>query len=126
MSDEEIKKELSKLKESMNRIEQIIIEGFGQLRENDLAHIQFMLKDTITGLKEMSQRSSYFEQIIRSPEVIIVEEMSREEAKRKVLNYIRKHKASDIVELHKHVRCDIRLLVEIIDELQREGKIEEI
>jgi len=41
-----------------------------------------------------------------------------------VLDYMREHKKSDIAELHKNIGCDIRLLVEIIDELRREGKIE--
>ena len=48
-----------------------------------------------------------------------------EKVKQKVLDYIREHKKSDITELHKNIGCDIRLLVEIIDELRREGKIEE-
>ena len=47
-----------------------------------------------------------------------------EKVKQKVLDYIREHKKSDITELHKNIGCDIRLLVEIIDELRREGKIE--
>ncbi|MCD6211263.1 MAG: hypothetical protein J7J01_10375 [Methanophagales archaeon] len=48
-----------------------------------------------------------------------------EKVKQKVLDYIREHKKSDITELHKNIGCDISLLVEIIDELRREGKIEE-
>ena len=63
------------------------------------------------------------------PETVIIEEMSketaRETARQKVLDYMREHKKSDIIELHKNIRCDIRLLVEIIDELRSEGKIEE-
>ena len=59
------------------------------------------------------------------PETVIIEEMSKETARQKVLDYMREHKKSDIIELHKNIRCDIRLLVEIIDELRREGKIEE-
>jgi hypothetical protein len=59
------------------------------------------------------------------PEIVIVEEMSKETARQKVLDYMREHKRSDIIELHKNIRCDVRLLVEIIDELRKEGKIEE-
>lgn len=62
---------------------------------------------------------------ITVPEIVIVEEMSKETAKQKVLKYMQEHKKSDITELHKNIRCDISLLVEIIDELRREGKIEE-
>lgn len=59
------------------------------------------------------------------PEIVIVGEMSKETARQKVLDYMREHKKSDIIELHKNIRCDVRLLVEIIDELRKEGKIEE-
>ena len=59
------------------------------------------------------------------PEIVIVGEMSKETARQKVLDYMREHKKSDIIELHKNIRCDVRLLVEIVDELQREGKIGE-
>ena len=59
-----------------------------------------------------------------TPEIVIVEEMGKETAKQKVLKYMREHKKSDVIELHKNIRCDIGLLVEIIDELRREGKIE--
>jgi len=60
-----------------------------------------------------------------TPEIVLVEEMSKETAKEKLLDYIRGHKKTDIVELHKNIHCDIRLLVEIIDELRIEGKIRE-
>ena len=54
-----------------------------------------------------------------------ISETEKETVKQKVLDYIREHKKSDITELHKNIGCDIRLLVEIIDELRREGKIDE-
>lgn len=60
-----------------------------------------------------------------TPEIVLVEEMSKETAKEKLLDYIRGHKKTDIVELHKIIHCDIILLVEIIDELRMEGKIRE-
>lgn len=60
-----------------------------------------------------------------TPEIVLVEEMSKETAKEKLLDYIRGHKKTDIVELHKNIHCDIILLVEIIDELRMEGKIRE-
>lgn len=56
-------------------------------------------------------------------ETIIVQEMSKSEAKEKVLEFMRKHKTSDIAELHQKIKCDIRQLIEIVDELIKEGKI---
>ena len=60
-----------------------------------------------------------------TPEIVLVEEMSKETAKEKLLDYIREHKKTDIVELHNNIHCDIGPLVEIIDELRMEGKIRE-
>jgi hypothetical protein len=60
-----------------------------------------------------------------TPEIVLVEEMSKETAKEKVLSYIREHKETDIEELHKNIGCCIEVLVEVVDELLREGKIGE-
>ncbi|MFQ6120927.1 MAG: hypothetical protein ACE5KE_13720 [Methanosarcinales archaeon] len=51
--------------------------------------------------------------------------MDKDTAKQKVLKYMEEHKTSDIAELHKNIRCDIRLLIKIIDELISEGRIAE-
>ena len=62
---------------------------------------------------------------IKEAEVIVVEQMSKEEAKSKALEFIKEKRATDISELHKAVRCDIGILIEVIDELKEEGKIGE-
>lgn len=64
-----------------------------------------------------------FEKDISNPRVIIVEEMDKKTAKQKVLDFMRAHKTSDIAELHENIRCDISMLIEIIDELCKDGKI---
>ena len=58
-----------------------------------------------------------------SSKVIIVEEMDKSTAKQRVFDFIREHKTSDIEELHENIKCDIRVLTEIIDELCAEGAI---
>jgi hypothetical protein len=49
--------------------------------------------------------------------------MDKNTAKQKVLDFMRAHKTSDIAALHENIRCDISMLIEIIDELCKEGKI---
>lgn len=44
----------------------------------------------------------------------------------RVLEYIKKHKTLDIIELHKEMKCDIRTLIEVLDELIAEGKMREV
>jgi hypothetical protein len=118
--------DIKELKERIDRLEHIIIEGFGKLSDNELLHMQYMLKDVIIGLKETNERIASLESgMVTFPEVMITQEIDRKVAKQKVLDYMREHHTFDIPELHKNIRCDIRLLVEIIDELRREGKIEE-
>jgi predicted nuclease with TOPRIM domain len=84
-------------------------------------------------IKEMSDMMSNllirFSEVIKSserdsnPAVIIVEEMDKSTAKRRVLDFMKEHGTSDIEELHETIRCDIGLLIEIIDELCSEGAI---
>lgn len=57
--------------------------------------------------------------------VIIVEEMDLKTAKQKVLEYTKEHKIFDIEVLHQNIRCDLKLLIEIIDELKKDGMIRE-
>lgn len=82
---------------------------------HDVSEMASMLKD----IKEA------FEKDISNPRVIIVEEMDKNTAKQKVLDFMRSRKTSDIAELHENIKCDIAMLIEIIDELCREGKIAE-
>ncbi len=56
-------------------------------------------------------------------QMIIIEEMDKDTAKSRVLEYIKEHETSDIIELHKEIKCDIKILIEILDELSAEGKI---
>lgn len=60
---------------------------------------------------------------ISTSKVIIVEEMDKATAKQKVFDFIKEHKTSDIEELHENIRCDIGVLITIIDELCAEGLI---
>ena len=60
---------------------------------------------------------------ITSSKVIIVEEMDKSTAKQRVLDFIKEHDTSDIEELHQNLRCEITLLIEIVDELLAEGVI---
>lgn len=51
--------------------------------------------------------------------------MDKSTAKRRVFDFMKEHGTSDIEELHENIRCDIGLLIEIIDELCSEGVISE-
>lgn len=57
--------------------------------------------------------------------VLIIEEMDMETAKKRVLEYTEKHRVFDIEELHQNIRCELKLLIKIIDELKKEGRIKE-
>lgn len=49
--------------------------------------------------------------------------MYKETAKEKVIKYMEEHKTADTEELMTNVNIDLKLLVEIIDELKEEGKL---
>ncbi len=52
--------------------------------------------------------------------VIVVREMSYDEAKKQVLNYFNKHEEADIAELHQELGIEIDKLIQIIDDLRDE------
>ena len=58
-------------------------------------------------------------------DVLVIEEMSKEEVRSRVLDVLAKKETTDIVELHETIRCDLGLLVEVIDELRKEGRLTE-
>lgn len=62
---------------------------------------------------------------IVSPKVVVVEEVPRQEAKRRVVEYFKEHGTADIEELMLNLKIRVQLLVDIIDELRKEGKISE-
>lgn len=59
-----------------------------------------------------------------APKVVVIGEISKEQAMEKVEDYFKEHGRADIEELMLNLRIDVRTLVEIIDELREKGKIE--
>ena len=57
------------------------------------------------------------------PNIVIVQEIPKEEGKKIVEEYFEAHECADIEELMLNLKIPIRSLVEIIDELQKEGKL---
>lgn len=74
-------------------------------------------------LNEVEERLDDLEGLYKN--IIIVEEMDMETAKQKILDYTEKHKVFDVEELHRNIRCDLGLLIKILDDLKKEGRIDE-
>jgi hypothetical protein len=55
--------------------------------------------------------------------VVVLEEVSKEEAKVLVENYFKEHDSADIEELMLNLRIPVQSIVEIVDELRNEGKL---
>lgn len=68
---------------------------------------------------EILQQNKELEQ----PKVVIVEEISKEEGKTLVEEYFKVHEFADIEELMLNLKIPVRSIVEIIDEMQKEGKL---
>lgn len=79
------------------------------------------LKNVENRLSRVENRLDVLEKA--SKDIIIVEEMDMKTAKQKVLEYTKKHIDFDIEELHHNIRCELGLLIKIIDDLKKEGKI---
>ena len=84
-------------------------------------------RPTYNEFKELKEEVERLKATLASslPKVVIIEEKSKEQAKKEVEEYFKKHKTTDIEELMLNLRIEVRTLVEIIDELKEEGIIEE-
>jgi hypothetical protein len=86
------------------------------------------------GLQALSERVDTIEGrvatleagMVSQPEVVLVEELSREEAKKRIESYFETHDEADTEELMRALRIDLELLVNLLDELKREGKIRSV
>lgn len=61
---------------------------------------------------------------IEDPKIVVIEEISKEDAKKRIEDYFEEHEEADIEELMLNLRIPIQTIVEIIDELRGEGKLE--
>lgn len=84
--------------------------------------LDFKISDRMAVLEAKLDDTLYFTQQ-SAQQTIIIEQMDKDTAKNRVLEHIKEHKTSDIIELHKEIKCDIKMLIEILDELSAEGKI---
>ena len=83
------------------------------------------IQKEIAQLKEsMKNMDAEIKEILGgSPKVVVLEEISKEEARVKVEEYFEQHGKADIEELMLNLRIPIRTIVEIIDVMKREGKL---
>lgn len=93
-----------------------------------LAH-HFKISQEFEELKKMIEiqnlRILQLEQdkVADQPKVVILEEVTKEEAKKLVEDYFKEHGCADIEELMLNLKISVQDIVEIIDELQKEGKL---
>lgn len=102
-----------------------VFEGLRDYYEKDLlGNCSTLIQEGVeTFLREhkVVERLSQLEQSSISEEVVIIEEMDKEEAKNKISEYMEENRTADTEELMKNLKIDLRLLVEILDELREEG-----
>lgn len=58
-------------------------------------------------------------------EIIELQDISRDEAKKQIISYLKEHKTVYISQLAEQLRLDIELIIDITNELEQEGKIRE-
>ena len=59
---------------------------------------------------------------------IIIEnviETNRKEAKKQIMDYFRKHKTAWVSEIVENLKLDLELVCDILNELEKEGKLKE-
>ncbi|HEV8594626.1 MAG TPA: hypothetical protein VGR51_03760 [Thermoplasmata archaeon] len=58
-------------------------------------------------------------------DLLVVEEISKDEVRSQVLRILAEKETTDIVELHETIRCDFGVLIEVIQDLRAEGRLTE-
>jgi len=57
--------------------------------------------------------------------IIELQDISKDEAKKQIINYFKKHKTAWISELAENLLIDIELIIDITNDLEKEGKLKE-
>ena len=57
------------------------------------------------------------------PQIVYVEEIPLSDAKEKVVQYFEEHSEADLEELMINLKVPVRILVDVIDELRKEGRL---
>lgn len=57
--------------------------------------------------------------------VLVVREMSRAEVRTRALQVFAERGTTDVAQLHEAIRCDLGVLLEVLDELRANGRLEE-
>ena len=58
-------------------------------------------------------------------QVLVVREMSREEVRARALQVFAERGTTDLAQLHEAIRCDLGVLLDVLDELRASGRLEE-
>lgn len=75
------------------------------------------------------EQMQFWEDVVNNAKIqhrmLLMKKMDAKAVKQKVLEYTEKHKIFDIEELHQNIGCKLSLLVDVIDQLKKEGRIVE-
>ena len=63
--------------------------------------------------------------VTRSRVGTAVAEMAESEVRSKVIEFAKRRKTTDVAELHMAIRCDIRVLLDVVNALVSEGVLQE-
>lgn len=58
-------------------------------------------------------------------EIVDIQDISKKEAKKQIMNYFKKYKTAWVSELTENLRLDLELVCDILNELEKEGKLKE-
>jgi len=58
-------------------------------------------------------------------EIVDLQNINKDEAKKQIINYFKKHKTAWVSELTENLRLDLELVIDILNDLEKEGKLKE-
>jgi coenzyme F420-reducing hydrogenase alpha subunit len=104
------------------------VVGFRRVTQEVLPHTHEELREHERRIAELKDRidalSTKFDELRGAlPKVVVLEEISKEDAKDRIEEYFKEHKTADIEELMLNLKIPVQSIVEALDELKREGKV---
>jgi len=101
-----------------------ILYSFTEMRREMRAMEERIIERIDHRIDELVERGN-IETGVGEEEVIILRAISREQAKREVLDLFDEYKNLDHGDIAERLRLDLEQVVEVVGELEKEGKIEE-
>jgi len=123
LTKEDIEEKVRRVKGSV-QVEQVVMTmPFGGLEPADVLYLMEENASLRQEIEQIKQKVSELEERIPEERVIVLKEISKEEAKEEIRQLFSSGRTLYYSDIAEELRLDLKLVVDICDELQEDGEI---